>query len=281
MTAQVLLHVPTFPDAVPERVLESAINLTHLVGAHLTADIGQLNNDRATWPLVIGSYPLDFPQLMDELVVKSEANAAASVKCLTDLCAEYGVVLDLRRRLTTSYTTPASLVDLARLHDLVILPVPECDALGRSCVQAMLFGSGRPVVLLPSHRKPLRWLDRVVVAWDWSREASRALFHSLPFLPLAKEVKVVTVFGEKHIETSSFRADLERLLESHNVKYSLSQIDLERRSIGEVLMRHSEDVGADLLVMGAYGHGRMSEFILGGATYEVLRDPVLPVLLSH
>ncbi|HTJ97258.1 MAG TPA: hypothetical protein VL381_07295, partial [Rhodocyclaceae bacterium] len=121
--------------------------MTQLLGARLTTELRQLNSDQATWPMVLGSFPLDFPQLMNELVVKSEANAASSDKSLTRLCAERGVVLDLRRGLTTPYATQAPLVDLARLHDLVILPVPEIDAFDRSCVQAVLFGSGRPVVL--------------------------------------------------------------------------------------------------------------------------------------
>lgn len=281
MIRQALLSVPSFPDAVPERVLESACTLSQLLGARLTAELRQLNSDQATWPAVMGSFPLDFPQLMNELVVKSEANAASSAKSLTQLCAERGVVLDLRRGLTTPYASQAPLVDLARLHDLVILPVPEVDAFDRSCVQAVIFGSGRPVVLLPSHGKPLQWLDRIVVAWDWSREAARALTDALPLIALAREVRIVTIFGEKHIETTSVRADLEKFLEAHQVKYNFHQVDLEGKPIGSVLMDYAKEAGADLLVMGAYGHGRLREFVLGGATREILRDPLLPVFLAH
>lgn len=281
MIRQILLWVPTSPDAVPERVLESAIALSQHLGAGLTADLLQLDSDPASWPVVVGSFPLDFPQLMHELVVKSEANAATAAASLARLGAEYGVTLDLRRGVTTPYASPAPLVDLARLHDLAVLPVPESDGVGRSVVQSVLFGSGRPVVLLPSRGKRLQWLDRIVVAWDWSREAARALSAALPLMALAKTVHVVTVFGEKHIDTACTRADLEKYLTAHRVKYSLDQAELEGRPIGDALMEYAEGVNADLLVMGAYGHSRLQEFILGGATREMLRDPSLPVFLCH
>ena len=281
MIREILLWVPTSPDAAAERILESAVALSQHLNANLTAQLLQLNSDPASWPVAVGSFPLDFPQLMNELVVKSEANAAASAKSLTRLGAEYEVTLDMRRGLTTPYASLAPLVDLARLHDLAILPVPESDALGRSCVQSVLFGSGRPVVLLPSRGKPLQWLDRIVVAWDWSREAARALTAALPIIACAKHVHIVTVFGEKHIQTTCTHADLEKYLAAHHVKYSLDQAELEGNSIASALMDHAERVDADLLVMGAYGHSRLQEFILGGATREILQDPPLPVFLSH
>lgn len=281
MIRRALLSVPTFPDAVPERVLESAVTLTQLLGAHLTAELPQLNSDPATWPVVMGSFPLDFAALMNELVVKSESNAATSAESLTRLCAESGVALDMRRGLTTPYALHSMLTDQARVHDLVILPVPEVDGFGPSCVQAVVFGGGKPVVLLPSHHKPLQWLDRIVVAWDWSREAARALSEALPLLTRAREVHIVTVFGEKHIETSCVRTDLEQFLAAHLVKYSFHQLELEGKSIGNVLMKYADTINADLLVMGAYGHGRLREFILGGATRAILRDPQRPVLVVH
>jgi nucleotide-binding universal stress UspA family protein len=281
MIREILLRVPTSPDAAPEEFLESAVALCQHLGASLTASVLQLNSDQATWPLVAGSFPLDFPQLMNELVVKSEANAAASASSLSQLCAEYGVTLDLRRGVTTPYASQAPLVDLARLHDLAILPVPESEAPVDSWIPSILFGSGRPIMLLPSRRKTTQRLDRVVVAWDWSREAARALAAALPLIALAKSVHIVTVFGEKHIQTTCTPADLEKYLVAHHVKYDLEQVELKGKSIGEALTDHAESVNADLLVMGAYGHSRIQEFVLGGATREVLRDPPLPVLLCH
>jgi len=120
MIRRALLSVPTFPDAVPERVLESAVTLTQLLGAHLTAQLPQLNSDPATWPVVVGAFPLDFPALMNEMVVKSEGNAAASAERLTRLCAESGVALDMRRGLTTPYAMHSMLTDQARVLQVML-----------------------------------------------------------------------------------------------------------------------------------------------------------------
>jgi nucleotide-binding universal stress UspA family protein len=281
MIRRALLSVPTFPDAVPERALESAVTLSQLVGARLTVVLRQLNSDPTSWPLVVGAYPLDFPKLMNELVAKSENNAANTAKILPRLCAESGVMLDLRRGLTTPYASHKELTDQARVHDLVILPMPEVEGVPPSCVETVVFGSGRPVVLLPSHHKPLQSLDQIVVAWDWSREAARALSAALPLFARAKQIHIVTVFGEKHIETSCVRADLEAFLTAHSVKHSFHEVELEGKSIGEALEGYAETVTADLLVMGAYGHGRVREFVLGGATREILSHPRRPILLVH
>lgn len=274
-----LLHVPTFPDAVPERVLESACTLAQLLGTQLTAQMPQLNSDRASWPAVMGAFPTDFLALMQDLVNKSEANAEATAQDLTRTAADFGVQLDLRRALTTLHAPPDILVDLARLHDIVMMPVPESSGFGRPPMQAVLFGGGRPVVLLPARR--LRQLDRIVVAWDYSREAARALADALPLMARAREIRLITVAGEKHVKTTARRADLEKFLDAHGLHYSLNEIALEGEHIGRFLMDYAVNAGADLLVMGAYGHSRLQEFVLGGATREVLRETLLPVLLSH
>ncbi len=278
---QVLLALPSFPDAAPTQVLEGACALTRLLSAGLTAQIPQLSSDQSTWPAVMGTFPLDFPQLMNEAVMRSEANAAAMSEALTMLCSEFGLHLDLRRCLTTLHSGFDSVVDLARLHDLVAIPVPESPGFEQSGIQAAIFGSGRPVVLLPTHRKKFQWLDRLVLAWDYSREAARALSDALPLLTLAKQVHVVTVLGEKGVNTTCGASDLDKFLCAHNIKYVRHQETLNSSSIGDFLMQYAMDLNADMLVMGAYGHSRLRELILGGATRRVLSDPLLPVFLSH
>lgn len=278
---QILLALPSFPDAAPAQVLEGACALTRALGGRLTAQIPQLSRDQATWPAVMGTFPLDFPQLMNEAVVQSEANAAAMSEAVTKLCSELGLNLDLRRCLTTLHAGNENMVDLARLHDLVVLPAPESPGFEHSGIQAALFDTGRPVVLLPSQRKKLQWLDRLVVAWDYSREAARALSDAMPLLALAKQVHVISVFGEKGIHTTSTASDLDKFLSAHNIKYVRHQETLKSTSIGEFLMQYAMDLNADMLVMGAYGHSRLREFVLGGATRGALSDPLLPLFLSH
>lgn len=278
---RILLPVVTFPDPVPERAFEGACAMAQTLGAGLTAHLSQLNPDASTWPPVVGAFPLDFPQAMQEMVIRSEANAAAAVQALDRAAGDFGVSLDLRRTMSALYESAEPLVSLARLHDLTILPVPETDCFQRAWTEGVLFGAGRPVLLLPSRGKRLRWLDRIVVAWDWSREAARALADAMPILSQAKEVHVVTIFGEKPIAPAAPVSDLDKFLSAHRINYQLVRVELAKKSIGECLMHQAENHDADMLVMGGYGHSRTREMVLGGATREILREPLLPVFLSH
>jgi len=193
------------------------------------------------------------------------------------------VPLDIRRCLANLIDSPDHLVDLARLHDLTVVPCSETDMLGGTVTEAVIFGSGRPTLLLPSShgRKHLQWLDKVVVAWDYSREAARAMADALPILTRAKKVHILSVLGEKGIHTTCVPGDLEQYLAAHQVKYAFDQVLLKDGEIGGCVMSYAREVDADLLVMGAYGHSRFREFILGGATRKTLSDPQLPVLVSH
>lgn len=283
MIRQVLLSLPTWPDSPPQGTLEGAAVLAQSLGASLTALLPQLSANPETWPAIIGTFPLDFPHLMKEAVLQSEANAATSMDGITRACATRKVALDLRRCLTTLYASPNPLVDLARLHDLTILPMPQTDALGGPYMQAALFGAGRPTLLLPSgeNSRPLQSLDRVVLAWDWSREAARAMADALPILARASKVHVLSVFGEKSLDTTAVTGDLEKYLASHGIEYVLDRTSFTEGDIGRCILSHARDVNADLLVMGAYGHSRLREFVLGGATRTILTEPQLPVLVSH
>ena len=283
MIRQILLSLPSYPDCPPEQTLQGAAVLAQTLGASLTAHIPQLSSDPDSWPPIIGTFPLDFPEMMKDAVAQSERNAAALALSVTRICTAAKVPLDMRRSLSTLFASPDPLVDLARLHDLTILPVPETDAFGRDYMEAALFGTGHPILLLPSGAgsKPLQGLEKLVVAWDYSREAARALCDALPILAKAKLVHVVSVTGEKAIRTTSAAGDLEKYLSAHKVNYAVEQIALKGISVADCVMSLAQGVNADMLVMGAYGHSRLREFIMGGATAGILSDTRLPVLLSH
>jgi len=283
MIRQILLSLPTHPDRPPAKCLEGAAFLAQALDASLTAHIPQLSGDPQTWPPIIGTFPLDFPQMMNEAVVQSETNAAALADEITATCAQWRVPLDMRRSFSTLLASADPLVDLSRLHDLTILPVPETDSFGRSYLEEAIFGTGRPSLLLPSGKgkRPLQSLRRIVIAWDYSREAARAMADALPLLTLAERVHVLSVFGEKGLSTTCVAGDLEKYLTAHKVKYSIDQVTLKEGGVGDCVLSHAKEIGADLLVMGAYGHSRLREFILGGATKAILADTPLPVLLSH
>src|ERR1044071_8677067 len=149
MIRQILLSLPTHPDRPSRQTLEGAAFLAQFLGASITAHIPQLCSDPQTWPTIIGTFPLDFPQMMDEAVTRSEANAAALSEEISKICSDLKIPLDMRRNLATLLPSANALTDLGRLHDLTVLPVPLWDVLGRSELETVIFGSGRPTLLLP------------------------------------------------------------------------------------------------------------------------------------
>ena len=123
--------------------------------------------------------------------------------------------------------------------------------------------------------------DKIGIAWDFSRPAARALADALPLLQQAKVVRAVTVTHEKNIDTGRSRAELANHLAVHGIDLVLEEEDAAGRSVGRTLAEYAEARKLDLLIMGAFGHSRIRDFILGGATKSILENPPLPVLLSH
>jgi len=121
----------------------------------------------------------------------------------------------------------------------------------------------------------------IVVAWDFTRAAARAVADAMPILERANKVRIVTVTNEKLFDSKRSSEELAKNLSRHDVDVIVYRVDAAGRSIGNVLKREVADCSADLLVMGAYGHSRFSEFILGGATKSLLSKPPLPILFSH
>jgi nucleotide-binding universal stress UspA family protein len=168
----------------------------------------------------------------------------------------------------------------ARLHDLTVLARAEKQAGVPASVtlESLLLHSGLPVLVAPA--QPVRSIGRkVVVAWNGKMQAARALAAGLPFLSRAEAVTVLTAI-ESH--TAGRPAEVVRYLSFHGVRAEAAEIPAQSPGkVGQILLDHVAQSGADLLVMGAYGHSRLREMILGGATREVLDHVSLPVLMAH
>ncbi len=172
----------------------------------------------------------------------------------------------------------------ARFSDLVILPKPYGE--GRSVadeavLEAALFTGHVPVLVLPDGQS-LTDPRRVVVAWNESAEAMASIRAALPLLKSADLTNVVIIDPPRH---SSDRSDpggfLSQMLSRHGAKPEVSVIAATMPRIADVLARHCSDRDAELLVMGAYGHSRFREALLGGATRDALEHTPLPVLMHH
>jgi nucleotide-binding universal stress UspA family protein len=175
----------------------------------------------------------------------------------------------------------------ARAADLVIASQTDPNWQGTydlDLADLLALEAGRPVLIIPNVlAQPQRLGDKVLIAWNARREAARAVFDALPILMSATQVKVVAVNPQTEQEMAHElpTADICESLARHGVKCEGAEEVKPRREIGETLLTCAQEFGADLLVMGCYGHARWREFILGGATRHVLSHATLPVLMSH
>ncbi len=142
---------------------------------------------------------------------------------------------------------------------------------------------GRPVILVPNSGPLKSPPKRVTIAWNGRREAARAVFDSLPMLTGAEEIQVLWVDPERDQPHSGDLpgADLSATLARHGVKCVVSQASAVNTDVGREMLRQADAFGSDLLVMGAYGHSRFREFLLGGASRDVLSVMNRLVLMSH
>lgn len=168
----------------------------------------------------------------------------------------------------------------ARYFDLAILPWSAEALSTQDMAQSLVFGSGLPVILMPP-RTIAAPVDHIAIAWDESRVAARALNDALPLLAAGGRVSVLTVQDEKTLSGPDLSQTLASALELRGFNAKAVDLTLDGRSIAETLQNGAMAAGAQLLAMGAFGHSRIRDFILGGATNGVFADLRLAVLLSH
>jgi nucleotide-binding universal stress UspA family protein len=172
---------------------------------------------------------------------------------------------------------------IARRFDLAIVGQadPEANSVEEIIAESTLFESGRPVIVVPYIQKAPLKLDLVMVCWDGSRPAARAIADAMPLLEKAKRVEVVIVSNERGKKDEIEGADMGQHLARHGLKVEVERIDGGNIDVADALLSHAADSGADFIVMGGYGHSRLREFVLGGVTHTILRSMTLPVLMSH
>lgn len=181
-----------------------------------------------------------------------------------------------------AHTVPRVMVDYARMADVSVSGTNSEGLLSElTLAEYILFQSGRPLIVVPQHYSRDLRFEHVVVAWDFSRNAARALGDALPFLRRAKSISVVTFGDDKELESSLTGEHLVASLAARGIKAQFEHADRHGKSIDEALNGLALAQSADLLVMGGFGHSRFHELVLGGATRGILRNPVVPTLLSH
>ena len=197
------------------------------------------------------------------------ARAGVSAESLT-LTASYGGVGEQFGR-------------IARRFDVAIVgqAEPETSAVEEIIAESALFESGRPVIVVPYIQKAPFKLDNVMVCWDGSRSAARAIADAMPLLAKSGGVEVVIVTNERGKQDEIEGADIGAHLARHGLNVEIKRTALGDIDVADVLLSHAADSGSDLIVMGGYGHSRLREFVLGGVTRSILRSMTAPVLMAH
>jgi nucleotide-binding universal stress UspA family protein len=198
-----------------------------------------------------------------------------------------GLVGEWREDEANAFGVTTRVLEYARACDLVIASQKDSDWPWTDLLDVpdrLAIESGRPVLIVPrAAEAPDRMGEKVLVAWNGRREATRAVYDALPILKSAKEVKVIWINPqlENEVALDIPAADICASLARHNVRCEATEQVKPRGSVGEMLLAAAKEMEADLLVMGCYGHTRLRELVFGGASRHVLAHTPLPVLMSH
>jgi nucleotide-binding universal stress UspA family protein len=233
-------------------------------------------------PIIPVSGPFDAvpANLIEELAAKSEAEARKNADALERQAKEYGLQAITKLVHAGFRESEDHFAEAARSFDLAIVPQNKPDdKTPPNFAEAALFHSGRPVLVVPYIQKNELSLSRVLVGWDGSRSAARAMSDALPLLTRARNVNVVTIgHGER---PERLQKDLGEHLANHNVTAQFDILAGEDIDAGNAILSHAADIQANMLVLGGYGHSRLREWVLGGVTRTVLQTMTIPTLLSH
>ena len=265
------------PDDRLDAVLDVAFALArthaaHPIGLHIATD------PTASLKSVPGPVPGQLMAALDDRIEDAQNRSKAG---FDEAAARHGI--DGEWRVDTG--DPASRIGIhARYADLAVMSQGDEDDRSNDpeLPTAVASMTGRPVLIVPRAGRFADVGKRVLVCWNASREATRAVTDSLPILRLADQVTVLAVNpdeGEGHGEVPG--ADMSHYLARHGVRAEANRTYAESIDVADAILSRAADLSCDLIVMGAYGHSRTREWIFGGVTRSIMRTMTRPVLISH
>lgn len=278
MKIQAILPLVTYPDANSDAIAINAVAVAAHLGADLhafslIADIPDVSN-------ALSRLLLKLPELIKHAEGISRERSEHLLAQLREAAFKQSVNLETQSASAAPVFLGEVAATRARYFDIVLLGWEAGNPSSRACAEALVFGAARPVIILPE-LTTIGTIDHVAIAWDGSRVAARAVLDAMPLLERASKVSVLTVVDEKPLNQDNIAEREVAALRKRGLPAESYAIKAGDDPIGVSIQQHAIERGAKLLVMGGYGHSRVRDFVLGGATRNVLDDLRLPVLFSH
>ena len=263
-----------------DAVIDAAVTLAMRHDSRLIGVFAGVPYDLPTY--VVAQLPAEVIQQHQQNVEEREAGAK---KAFEDTCQKNGISCETRSGDWRDQVEEV-LCAHARYADIVVMGQPDDEEEAqrtRAITDHVILGAGAPVIVTPRTPALKGMGTNVLIGWDGSDHAARAVRNALPILEAAESVKVLCVDPRPGVRGLGDLpgADLARYLASHNVKAEADHYKSEGKGVGVVLLNEAANIGADMIVAGGYGHSRLGELILGGATNTLLDSMTVPVLFAH
>jgi nucleotide-binding universal stress UspA family protein len=282
MTIKTILVAPIFEAQVdapaPEHsVVAFATQLASRHGAHLNICLGV---GRLTLPSA--AFVAEVQGLLNQTNEDRRAGAKVFGDDALRQAQSAGVTASLEFAYGDYSQVSEKVTGFARASDISIAqPRDQFFGLAETVIEELMFSSGGPLILLPVGWKGNVDFPRIVIAWDGSAKAARAIGDAMPFVDAASEIEIVTIAGDSNSRKQIAGVDIASRIVRHARNVHLTELPCTSGDIAQTLRDHVTMTRADLLVMGAYGHARFRQFIIGGVTRSVIADPPVPVLMSY
>ena len=255
-----------------------AVSLASIFKAHLVG-VAFVYDPKASANLIVG-IPAE---LIDAQRAATKHLANEAVVRFEALAKQAGVMTESQMIDVAPGHVGDTFGRLARSFDLSVIRQAEPNKAEQEVpiIEGALFESGRPVIVVPYVQMQGAKFNRVMVGWDGSQTAARAIGDAMPVLERAKMIEIFTVVAGPTKNTELPRIDIGQHLSRHGLKVEVKRIPAEGINVPEAILSHAADISADFMVMGGYGHSRLREYVLGGATRGILASMTLPTLMSN
>ena len=267
------------PDAGAIAAIDKCMAVAGNLGARVSTVA--VEEDILARPKVMISDDLDNTAALE--AVRSVSGAHELLKAFDSAAIRFGVRNEQTLSRLAVADIPGNFATYARLKDLSLVPVKTGDGRSEKIIEGLIFESGRPILMCPEEfaaELPVVF-DDVVIAWDHTVQAARAVADALPILQSAASVRIITATDSKTLEQQASGAALASHLAEHGINATFETVRIDGSSVGKVFEAYVIANALDLLVMGAYRHSRLNEMMWGGATKTVITRPPCWVMMSH